>query len=242
MPNTTIPILMYHQIDKAPPRGTPFRSLVVSQSMFKWQMRVIKALGYRGLSIGELEPYLLGQLNSKVVGITFDDGFRNVIDFGLPILQEMGFTATAYVLSSRSLKENSWDAAIGVPQKPLMTSRCIHEWISAGMEIGAHSISHQDLTRLSDQEAFRQISVSKSELAEISGGEIRHFCYPYGRFNQDHITMVREAGYQTATTVEPGRFRLGDDWLHMPRVMVARTHHPLLFALKAFAGRGDPRR
>ena len=97
MANLIIPILMYHQIDKAPPRGTPFRSLVVSQRMFKWQMQVIKALGYRGLSIGELEPYLLGQLHSKVVGITFDDGFRNVIDFGLPILQEMGFTATAYV-------------------------------------------------------------------------------------------------------------------------------------------------
>ena len=69
-----IPILMYHQIDEPPARGTPLRGLVVSPRSFAWQMNMLRILGFRGLSMRDLEPYLLGQKQGRVVGITFDDG------------------------------------------------------------------------------------------------------------------------------------------------------------------------
>ena len=68
-----IPILMYHQIDVPPPRGTPLRGLVVSPGAFARQMWLLKALGYQGLSMRELEPYLKGERQGRVVGITFDE-------------------------------------------------------------------------------------------------------------------------------------------------------------------------
>ena len=70
-----IPILTYHQIDKAPPKGTPMRSLYVSKNSFERQMMTLKVLGYKGLSMSELQPYLLGQKQGRVIGITFDDGY-----------------------------------------------------------------------------------------------------------------------------------------------------------------------
>jgi len=81
-----IPVLMYHQIDAPPPRGTPLRGLIVAPSSFAWQMRMLRLMGYRGLSMRELEPYIQGHKQGKVVGLTFDDGFQNNVQNALPIL------------------------------------------------------------------------------------------------------------------------------------------------------------
>ena len=72
-----IPILMYHQIDAPPPRGTMLRGLIVAPSSFNWQMKMLRLMGYTGLSMRDLEPYLQGEKKGKVVGITFDDGYQN---------------------------------------------------------------------------------------------------------------------------------------------------------------------
>ncbi|MDB5966282.1 MAG: polysaccharide deacetylase, partial [Polaromonas sp.] len=45
-----IPVLVYHQIEEAPPKGSPFRSLYVAPGAFARQMRLLSLLGYRGLS------------------------------------------------------------------------------------------------------------------------------------------------------------------------------------------------
>jgi hypothetical protein len=55
-----IPILMYHQIEQAPPKGAAFRSLYVSPKAFARQMALLSLLGYRGLSMSGLMPYLRG--------------------------------------------------------------------------------------------------------------------------------------------------------------------------------------
>ena len=51
-------ILTYHQIAQAPPRPAGFRSLYVPPARFESQMRLLKNLGYRGLSMPDLMPYL----------------------------------------------------------------------------------------------------------------------------------------------------------------------------------------
>ena len=60
-----IPILVYHQIDVAPPKGAAFRSLYVAPKAFARQMRFLKALGYQGLSMTQLLPYLRGEKRGK---------------------------------------------------------------------------------------------------------------------------------------------------------------------------------
>ena len=92
-------ILTYHQIEMAPPPPATFRSLYVAPASFARQMRWLKRLGYRGVSMGALMPYLRGEKVGKVVGLTFDDGYCNNLQHALPVLQELGFTATCYVMS-----------------------------------------------------------------------------------------------------------------------------------------------
>ena len=61
----------------------------------------------------------------------------------------------------------------------------IAEWLHCGHEIGSHGLVHQDLTTLSQEEARREIVDSKKQLEDDFGQPIKHFCYPYGAWNQE---------------------------------------------------------
>lgn len=227
-----IPILMYHQIDVPPPRGTPLRGLVVSPGSFARQMFLLKCLGYKGLSMRDLEPYLKGERQGRVVGITFDDGYQNNVQNGLPVLKKHGFTATCYAVSSMIGGVNSWDRDIGVAQKPLMTADDWHVWLDNGMEVGSHTRTHADLTKLNTDAAIDEIASSKHELEDSLGCMVRHFCYPYGRFDASHGQMAKQAGYITATTTRRGQIHTNDDPYALRRILVARATHLSLFAFK----------
>lgn len=226
-----ISILSYHQTDMVPRRGIPFRGLVLPPARFARQMRALHRLGWRGLSMRDLEPYLRGEKQGKVVGITLDDGYVNNFDHALPVLRELGFTATSFVVSRQIGGSNLWDRAIGVPAAPLMDLEQLRAWMDAGMEVGAHTCNHVDLAVCEPGRAREEIVRCKQELEQALGTEIRSFCYPYGRYRPEHVEMVRGAGYALATTSESLRARWDDDLLELPRISVwLSTALPLLLA------------
>ena len=235
-----IPILMYHQIDQPPPRGTPLRGLVVAPASFAWQMRLLRSLGYQGLSMRDLEPYLAGQKQGKVVGLTFDDGYQNNLMHALPVLQRHRFTATCYGVSGMVGGSNVWDSD-KVQPKPLMTQAEWQAWLQAGMDVGSHTCTHARLTDLDAASAREEIAASRRALQQLLGCEVRHFCYPYGRYEDTHAQMAREAGYASATTTQRGRVQVGDDAFKLKRIMVARATHPLQFLLKVLTRYEDKR-
>ena len=185
-------------------------------------MGLLKTLGYRGLSMGGLEPYLTGALTGKVVGITFDDGYLNNLQQALPVLREFGFSATCYAVSNGVGGSNTWDHAKGIVPKPLMNPAQLRAWQAGGQEVGAHGCDHADLTTLTATAAQQQIEACKAQLEAMLDAPVRHFCYPYGRYAPDHAGMVRAAGYATATTTRRGRFHPASpgSLLELPRVPV----------------------
>ncbi len=236
-----IPILMYHQIDTPPARGGALRGLVVAPASFSRQMALLHYLGYRGVSMHELEPYLSGEKHGKVVGITFDDGFLNNLEHALPVLLKHGFSATCYGVSSMLGASNSWDLHLGIPQKPLMAATDWRQWSKAGMDVGSHTCTHAALTKIPLNEARRQIFQSKEDLETTIGAPVRHFCYPYGWFSTEHRDLVQEAGYLSATTTRRGRVHADHDCFALRRIMVARATHLGLFAAKVLSAYEDRR-
>lgn len=227
-----IPILVYHQIDSAPPKGAPFRGLYVSRAAFSRQMALLKLLGYQGLSMTDLQPYLRGEKSGKVVGITFDDGYLNNLTNALPVLQKHGFSSTCYVVDELLGKTNVWDAQIGIAQTKLMTAEQLLQWQAGGQEAGAHTQRHVDLTQTEAVNAQREIADSKSTLEQMLGKRIQHFCYPYGKFTASHTDMVGEAGFETATTTVRSRVHTAENMLSLPRVPVLRSTSLPVFWLK----------
>lgn len=218
-----IPILMYHQIAEPAARGSPFRSLTVHPKDFRRQMQWLKRMGFNGLSMRNLKPYLCGEKSGKVVGITFDDGFRNVHANALPVLQDLDFTATNYFVSRQIGGFNEWDAAIGVPYSACMDKPQMLEWAALGHEVGAHTLDHVHLTAVPTAIAQQQITDVRQELEDILGNVVDAFCYPYGDVSGDVRNMVAEAGYSSATTTCRGRARPEDDILLLPRRIVRCT-------------------
>lgn len=217
-----IPILMYHQIADAPPKGTPFRSLCVAPAVFERQMTFLKRLGYKGLSMAALMPYLQGAKQGKVFGITFDDGYLNNLTHALPALQRHGFSSTCYVVSQLLGKTNEWDRSIGIPQVPLMSANELRKWLVGGQDVGAHTRHHVRLKQIRPDESSEEITVSKAELETTLGVPVNHFCYPYGDYESIHMEIIKTAGYETATTTQRGRCHIGNSFLELPRITVAR--------------------
>jgi peptidoglycan/xylan/chitin deacetylase (PgdA/CDA1 family) len=237
-----IPILTYHQIAPAPPKGAAFRSLYVAPSAFARQMAWLRLLGYQGLAMGQLMPYLLGEKAGKVVGVTFDDGYLNNLTHALPILAHHGFSSTCYVVSQMLGQTNRWDCDAGVAQTPLMSPAQVRQWVAGGQELGAHTRHHAHLTQLSTATAREEIELSKVELQTLVGVPVQHFCYPFGEFALEHVGMVRDAGYVSATTTQRGRSRVQGDMLQLSRVPVVRSTTLAVLWLKLATAYEDWRR
>lgn len=218
-----LPILTYHQIAPAAPRGTPYRSLCVAPQTFARHMRLLAALGWRGLSMGQLQPYLSGQCSARVFGLTFDDGYRNNLVHAAPLLARLGFGATCYAVSARLGQTNAWDAEKGIPQVPLMTAAELRDWAAHGLEVGAHTRTHVHLSACTDAALLDEVQGCKTELEDALGQPVAHFCYPYGDHDARVRAQVAQAGFATATTTRRGRVQPGADRLGLPRAPVLRN-------------------
>lgn len=236
-----IPVLVYHQIDVAPSRGQPFRSLYVSPDAFARQMALLKFLGYTGLSMSALQPYLRGEHTGKVVGITFDDGYLNNLTHALPVLARSGFSSTCYAVSGLAGQTNRWDENLGIAQTPLMDAAQMRQWVAGGQEIGSHTRTHVKLTGMDDAASLAEIVAGRTDLESMVGQPVRHFCYPYGHFEPRHVDMAIKEGFQTATTTRRSRCIAGTDMLQIPRVPVVRSTSLPVFWLKIASAYEDRR-
>ena len=241
MSRFNFPILMYHSVAKTP-RGTKMRSLHVSPNRFKLQMWLLKLIGYRGVCLSELYFHLKNQTNEKVIGLSFDDGYQNNHKIVMPILKRYGFTATVYIVTNNIGETNVWDKSIGLSEHNLMNEKEIKNWIKNGMEIGSHTMNHKDLLTCSKKIAQEEIYQSKLDLETKFETQIRHFCYPYGSFDNEIIELVKKSGYSTATTTLRGRAKINKSLFSLPRVQITYHTLPHLFLLKILSSYEDNRK
>jgi len=238
----SIPILTYHHTEQAPPKGFAMRSLWVSPSSFATQMQWLARLGYTGLAMSELMPYLRGEKSGKVVGITLDDGYQSNLLHALPILKNMGFSATCYVVSGKLGQHNEWDESLGMAQAALMGVEEMRTWVDAGMEVGSHTCSHADLKQISLAEAGHELLQSKSDLENLLQKPVTQFCYPSGHVLPEHESLVSQSGYVAATTTHRGRACASDRMTALPRVPVVRSTYSIQFLLKVLTRYEDSKR
>ena len=234
-----IPILTYHQIAQAPERGAPMRSLYVSPSAFAMQMHTLFLLGYQGLSMTALMPYLQGKKTGKVVGITFDDGYRNNLENAAGVLKRFNFSSTCYVVSELMGKTNEWDRALGIASASLMDLDQLKQWIASGQEVGSHTQHHVDLTTTDSQTSHSEILNSRISLSQQLNTDIQQFCYPYGRYASEHVDIVKSSGYVAATTTARGKVHADDSAFELRRVPVVRSSSLPQFLFKVLSSYED---
>ncbi|MFD4635226.1 polysaccharide deacetylase family protein [Streptomyces sp. NPDC058284] len=213
-PRTPAWVAMYHSV--ADPADDPY-GITVAPERLAGQLRWMRRNGLRGVSMKYLfEACAQGQ-EHNLVGLTFDDGYRDFVDHALPLLRQHDCTATVFVLPGRLGGENAWDP-LG-PRKPLLDAEGIRHIAESGMEIASHGLTHVDLTKADDRLLRREVGGSRAALYALTGREVQGFCYPYGHVDARVTAAVREAGYRYACAIAPGALA---GPLALPRVHIGQ--------------------
>jgi peptidoglycan/xylan/chitin deacetylase (PgdA/CDA1 family) len=202
---------------------------------------MLKILGYTGLSLKDLQPYIDGDKQGKVVGITFDDGYQNNLINAAPVLVKYKFSATCYIVSENIGSSNTWDLSKSITQRPLMTENEIKKWLNLGKDIGSNSKTHVDLTCISDEEAQKEINDCKDDLERRFKVVISDFCYPFGYYNESVKSIAKSSGYLSATTMVRGRVNSKSNKHELPRIPINHHTLPHLFLAKILTKYEDRR-
>lgn len=211
-------ILMYHSV--SPYSHDPYQ-VTVSPARFRQQMAWLRSRGLRCVSVAELLAVRVRGGAAGLVGLTFDDGYADFMQYALPVLARYGFAATVFPLAARLGGTNTWDPA--GPRKPLMTARQVRQAAEAGMEIGSHGLRHISLPGASGAALTAELENSRAVLQAASGQSVAGFCYPYGDTDTRVIAAVRTAGYAYGCAI----WRAGHTGQHaLPRIYVGDADAP----------------
>ncbi len=94
-----------------------------------------------------------------------------------------------------------------------------------GHTIGSHTIHHLALTTQPVDTKRKEVVEHKIALERLLERQVRLFAYPYGEVDADTLTIVQEAGFRAAVTVETGLVRAGANRLLFPRCEIAAADH-----------------
>jgi peptidoglycan/xylan/chitin deacetylase (PgdA/CDA1 family) len=186
------PILLYHHVSDA---GYGSRYYVTLDD-FRAQMEALRDWGYTSITVSDLVNVLIngGELPDRPVVITFDDGNINIYQNAFPIMHEMGFIGTLYIVANRL------DARL------FINSEQLREMANDGWEIGSHGMSHADLT-LDSSSVRYEVLQSRLTLEDATGEPVNTFAYPYGKTDEFVTNQVSEYGYRAG-------MGLGSSWEH----------------------------
>ena len=135
-----VPVLVYHKLG-ALPNGVKLKTLYVDDGLFAWQLRDLKRGGIAPESLAGWRTFA-SPAPARAV-LTFDDGSRTVFRHALQHLASNRFKAIQFIVADAIGGTNHWDIRDNQEAPdPLMDAVEIREWLAAGHEIGAHTLTH----------------------------------------------------------------------------------------------------
>lgn len=223
-------ILFYHRVCDEPD------ALAVKVSRFREQMDFLAREGFRVVDIEKAVAMLeSGDIDGRVVALSFDDGYRDVAENALPILAEYGFTATVFVATGviDGRASFTWYER----QPPLLGWDEIVELDREGiLRFEAHSVTHPNLLALDATRLSSEVAGSKLDLERHLERQSLVFCYPAGLFGARERDAVAKAGFKIAVTCEPGENARNDDRLELRRIPIEARDRLLDFRAKIGGG------
>jgi peptidoglycan/xylan/chitin deacetylase (PgdA/CDA1 family) len=228
-----VPILMYHLIASAPPNAA-YPELWVSPDVFARQVAALARAGYHATTLDTVWHawHGHGAMPRHPIVISFDDGYQS-----------------QSTRARRTLDELGWPAVLNLAVKNVgidggLTRNEVRTMMRDGWEIDAHTISHVDLTTLDAQSLTHEVAGSRAWLHRAFGVPADFFCYPAGRYDATVVAAVRAAGYEGATTTNPGIAQRNEDPYALPRVRItpSMTAADLLGILRQLGAPASGRR
>lgn len=233
-------VLMYHRVGTA--TNDWERKYCVAPGQFAAQMQSLRAKGYRACGIDDFVAWLGGQrpLPQGAFVLTFDDGFLGVYEHARPVLAELGWPATVFLVSELLGKRDVWTEGENPGQtQPLLARDHIEQMAREGFSFHSHTRRHADLPTLDDGRLVDELAGARADLQDLLGHSVPYIAYPYGRYDDRVRNASIAAGYTAAFTVQPGFNRPGLDPYRVRRLDVWGTDTPAMLLRKMNLGTND---
>ena len=176
-------ILTYHSIDES---GSV---ISVAEDVFRGQITWLARSDVRVVS---LDTLLRLPADANAVALTFDDGFVSFSDVAAPLLVEHGMPSTLFVVSDAAGKTNRWAGRVdrGVPELPLLGWDALGRLGEQGVEIGGHTRTHANLSRLTSRQVEDEVLGGAERIRTELGLAPAAFAYPYGAVSDAAVGLV----------------------------------------------------
>jgi peptidoglycan/xylan/chitin deacetylase (PgdA/CDA1 family) len=177
--SSSLPVLTFHALDDC--------ASVISCTprVFERGMAMLHAHGYRTVGLPEAVASIRQRkpFPDRALVVTFDDGFHTVFTDAFPVLQRYGMSATVFLTVGAADGDPTTARLPTLDGRPMLSWPEIREMQQAGIEFGAHTLTHPDLTRLSAHDSAREMSASKDRIENALGAPVTSFAYPFGRYD-----------------------------------------------------------
>jgi peptidoglycan/xylan/chitin deacetylase (PgdA/CDA1 family) len=222
-------ILMYHMVRDQISRNK-YNSLRVSPAVFEKQIKFLHDNGWKSYTMSEAIENRENLPNKSVI-VTFDDGYSDNFINAFPILKKYNFKATIYLINNRR--------DCGLKYEPKLSDNDVIELVESGLiEIGAHTLTHINLSRTSDDESKKEICLSRKLIEKEFNIACKSFAYPFGRYKTNDKKFVFECGYTNAVTTQKGIADLRNcDLFEIPRVTISGRDSFFAFKIKLKTGK-----
>jgi peptidoglycan/xylan/chitin deacetylase (PgdA/CDA1 family) len=162
-----------------------------------------------------------------------------VLEHGFPVLRELGFASTTFVVPGAIAGEVGFDWYAPGPMPAIASWNELRAEERAGLaRFEPHTLTHPVLTGLSREGARREILESKRAVEHELGRPARLFCYPGGYYSPREVELVRECGFRAAVTCEFGANQAPFAHNELRRTIVERSDPLWLFRAR-LAGATD---
>jgi peptidoglycan/xylan/chitin deacetylase (PgdA/CDA1 family) len=180
----------------------------ITPARLRAQIAGLLRRGYRPTTLSEAIASPPGE---RTLVVTFDDALSSLRTHALPALRALGVPATVFACTAWAGRDEPMrigaDRWIGGPHERELVSL---DWDDlamlrdAGWQIGSHTRTHPRLTRVSDAELRRELTLSKDEIEARLGLECSALAYPHGDADDRVVAAAGAAGYAVACVAAAG--------------------------------------
>lgn len=212
-------ILSYHGISQ----DKNFFSVTLKD--FKSQVRCILK-SRQPISLSELNEFIKGKkkIDYPAFILTFDDGYKDVLK-ARKLLTRFGVKPVIFVLSDAQ-KVNKHELG---RESEFLSPGEIKRLIGLGWEVGCHGATHSNLLSLNPQELLNEVIYSRKKLEDSLSYKVKFFAYPWGKYTNSVVRLVKKAGYDLAFSMDDGFITTSTNRYKIPRIGVNGTHSLLEF-------------
>lgn len=222
--SVSLPVLLYHAVSPVARDHNTVEAAAFAEQM-AWLANT-----RHPLTLQEAQTALhQKQVPEGAVLVTFDDGYKDILEYAVPVLLQYHIPAVFFLLIEALGSTNYWNPRDAVLRNHLTPHEVQSLAALPGMNIGAHGFTHQRVTRFASYRIAAEMAGAQAGLQELTGQPVSAYAYPFGGFSDEAMRQAARYFSLAFSASDAGVW----NWLENP-FAIRRLHVAHTMALPDF--------